>query len=67
MKWLGEPPNRCDFCRKAIVGCFIDGATKSGPWAFMCQECHKLFGVGFGTGRGQMYQFSSGTYIKVER
>lgn len=31
----------------------VDGKTKDGPWANMCDECHTKFGVGLGTGRGQ--------------
>lgn len=41
----------CDFgCgRKAA----IDGATKIGPWAYMCVPCHEVHGVGLGLGLGQ--------------
>lgn len=30
-----------------------DGATTFGPWAYMCEEAFRLYGVGLGTGRGQ--------------
>jgi hypothetical protein len=30
-----------------------DGATKMGPWAYMCSDCFRNFGVGLGIGRGQ--------------
>jgi len=43
--------NKCDFCGKEGV---IDGRTKMGPWAFMCRECHKKYGVGLGLGKGQL-------------
>ena len=47
------PP--CDFCaadhrsRKAEY----DGATKMGPWAFMCPAHFEEYGLGLGTGVGQ--------------
>lgn len=31
----------------------VDGATTLGPWAYMCQDCFKRFGIGLGTGKGQ--------------
>lgn len=31
----------------------VDGKTVDGPWAYMCDGCHRRFGVGLGTGRGQ--------------
>lgn len=30
-----------------------DGKTNSGPWAYMCETCFYIHGVGLGTGRGQ--------------
>jgi len=41
----------CDFCqfREAVY----DAKAKQGPWAFMCEECFKLHGVGLGIGMGQ--------------
>jgi hypothetical protein len=30
-----------------------DGATTHGPWANMCEDCFRKYGVGLGTGRGQ--------------
>jgi hypothetical protein len=51
---MSEIPN-CDIhaamgqTRKAAY----DGATKMGPWAYMCEVCFKMHGVGLGTGRGQ--------------
>ncbi len=42
---------RCDFCKsyKALY----DGKTKLGPWAYMCEECFQLIGIGLGLGIGQ--------------
>jgi hypothetical protein len=30
-----------------------DGATRMGPWAYMCRGCFKDYGLGLGTGVGQ--------------
>lgn len=30
-----------------------DGKTRMGSWAFMCQQCFDLHGIGLGTGKGQ--------------
>jgi hypothetical protein len=30
-----------------------DGATIHGPWAFMCEEHFRLYGLGLGLGKGQ--------------
>ena len=48
VKVLEKP--ECQFCGKEGA---YDGKTKMGPWAFMCKECHKKYGVGIGTGKGQ--------------
>lgn len=31
----------------------VDGKTKGGPWAFMCDPCFDKHGIGLGTGKGQ--------------
>lgn len=31
----------------------FDAKTRQGPWAYMCDECYGLEGVGLGLGRGQ--------------
>lgn len=42
----------CDVCRKTDAA--YDGATKFGPWAYMCESCWQDNGVGkLGTGYGQ--------------
>ena len=61
---------RCDFCDKRVTT-FIDGATTVGYWADMCKDCHKSFGKGIGTGKGQMFELdadysSSGMMTKIE-
>lgn len=63
-KWLGDPPF-CDFCGEWTAGStFVDGKTKMGPWAVMCEGCFEKFGVGVGPGSGQ--RFSTDTKDKVE-
>jgi hypothetical protein len=48
------PP--CDLCKdlgKSTPAAY-DGKTTFGPWAYMCEEHWKLYGVGqLGTGYGQ--------------
>lgn len=64
--WFGTPPVQCDVCERSIKNEFIDGATKGGPWACMCQQCHSALGTGLGTNRGQRYEFEAGEWVKVE-
>lgn len=49
------PP--CDFCKQDPLVPYqaakYDGRTKMGPWAMMCEEHFKVFGVGLGLGKGQ--------------
>lgn len=45
----------CDFCGKDCGSRYIDGSTRMGPWATMCQWCYLKRGNGLGTGRGQCY------------
>lgn len=33
---------KCDFCHKPAV---YDGKTQMGPWAYMCEDCRKRYGV----------------------
>lgn len=59
-------PKACDLCQVEadrahaangwilnIAPAVVDGKTKFGPWANMCQEHFDRYGVGLGTGRGQ--------------
>lgn len=62
-KWMGSAPV-CDFCGEWVSGStFVDGQTKMGPWALMCEKCFAKFGVGVGPGSGQ--RFDSDTKEKV--
>lgn len=53
--WIGSAPQQCDIDQTPLVDEFVDGATRTGPWANMCPECFKKFGIGLGVGRGQHY------------
>lgn len=47
----------CDFCKLdplvIIQLAHYDGKTKTGPWAYMCEDCFSKFGVGLGLDKGQ--------------
>lgn len=47
---LTERPT-CDLCGKRPAA--VDGATRMGPWAYMCVPCHETYGRGLGLGVGQ--------------
>lgn len=64
VEWMGD--TTCNICRAAVPPVLVDGKTKMGPWAVMCGPCHGQVGVGLGTGRGQKYELTDGTYLKVE-
>ena len=56
VKWQGEIPTKCQMCGDTNVGkTFVDGRLTHGPWAITCVTCHTKYGVGLGTGRGQLY------------
>lgn len=50
---------KCDFCPKEAA---YDARTKMGPWAYMCEECFKKYGVGLGVGRGQKLKLRSKSF-----
>ena len=67
VKWVGSPPDVCDTCDKPITSTFVDGATIMGPWGNMCLGCHRKFGVGLGTGKGQLFRKQpDGSFLKTE-
>lgn len=47
----------CDLCQKDLnfEEYFIDGVTKSGPWALMCPKCFYKEGTTVKFGHGQLY------------
>ena len=59
--WMGTTPEKCDICSFVFKSYFVDGATKGdsgwhGMWGCMCVKCHRIHGIGLGTGRGQKYK-----------
>jgi hypothetical protein len=62
--WRGAA-DTCDICGGPIAvetgTKIVDGRTRGGPWALMDEGCHKIHGVGTGTGHGQVYQRQENT------
>lgn len=54
----------CELCRKTGQTVIVDGRTREGYWAWMCMACHRAYGVGLGTGRGQLFDVATGTKLK---
>lgn len=53
--WLSRVPLLDDF--GAIIGSnFVDGKTNNGKWAIMSERSFTKFGIGLGTGKGQLYE-----------
>lgn len=44
-------PSKYQLC--TVKFATIDGKTQMGPWASMCDLCHKAHGCGLGLGKGQ--------------
>ena len=65
--YMGDAPKECNICAAPIRKEFVDGATTLGCWADMCPQCHKVYGRGLGTGRGQQYtkQAVDGRFMKT--
>lgn len=64
--WMGS--TKCDICGEELSKTIIDGMTANGSWAVMCPKCHKIHGVGLGTGKGQKYvRDEVGDFVKVEK
>lgn len=47
----GHRQTKCDICATNEMA--VDGKTFMGCWAYMCDECHRKYGVGLGLGKGQ--------------
>jgi hypothetical protein len=54
--WMGSEVVLCELCSHPLEDSFVDGRTKMGPWAKMCDGCHLEHGTGLGLGRGQLYR-----------
>lgn len=60
-------PN-CDMCKsngRLDVVAEYDARTTLGPWANLCAEDFKVYGVGLGTGKGQKLVLSSSMYAET--
>jgi hypothetical protein len=55
-EWTGRTPKSCEICKSDLKTCFVDGKTRMGPWAIMCEKCHDKYGHGLGVGKGQKYE-----------
>lgn len=45
-----EEDQACNFCPQVAA---YDGRTVYGSWAYMCEDCYKIYGIGLGIGKGQ--------------
>jgi hypothetical protein len=65
--WIGSTIGPKDDFGKPITDKFVDGKTRSGPWAIMAPASHRMQGMGLGLGRGQRYKKQEdGQWLKVE-
>jgi hypothetical protein len=55
----------CQLCNAKELDTVVDGATKNGPWAWMCPQCHNFLGCGIGIGHGQVYIWGGKCYTKM--
>lgn len=67
----GYPPPKCQLCNEPITDLVIDGRIyfqQRTTWAWTCPTCYGLSGVGFGTGKGQLYALNTedGNWIKIK-
>ncbi len=64
--WTGDVLPECQICNEPITHVFVDGRTKFGPWAIMCDACHRHYGKGLGIGNGQRYvKQTDGVFYKT--
>ena len=56
--------SKCDICGDQRIERIVDGKTVYGPWAWMCERCHRVMGVGLGTGKGQLYDVATGKKLE---
>jgi Reverse transcriptase (RNA-dependent DNA polymerase). len=62
-----NPPEHCGVCLTGLSNqkYFVDGKTKVGPFACMCESCFKEHGEGVGYGMGQLYKRNSKEWVLV--
>jgi hypothetical protein len=65
--WRSAVPSECQVTPGlTVTDVFVDGATRSGPWALMHPDTHAVYGRGLGVGRGQKYERQSdGKWLKI--
>lgn len=65
--YMGELPTHCQKCNLPLGKYFIAGKERSGAeGSIMCEDCHTLFGIGLGEGRGQRYETATGSLAPAE-
>lgn len=58
--WHGERPIRCEICGQTFpTDRFVDARTVHGLWGVLCERCHRVVGIGFGAGKGQLYSLTT--------
>ena len=61
--WMGEVPDSCELCHKKWTdNVFFDACIRIGGraiWGLVCAACHRNFGFGLGTGKGQKYDLTT--------
>lgn len=67
MKWLSDVPMTCQVCGEELKDQFVDGQTIWGPWAIQCVSCFNAMDVGYGIGKGQLYDLKTKELIKGGR
>lgn len=65
--WNGN--TTCQVCNVKDPLFLVDGKLRDGgQWAVMCIPCHNTYGIGLGTGKGQMYQKTTNSkYVKMKQ
>jgi hypothetical protein len=57
----GHPTEHCQCCGAyfnhlgVAIDCSLNLAPGKRVWGWACQECHELYGIGLGIGKGQLY------------
>jgi hypothetical protein len=66
MQQQAQKQRCCQLCNEPLIESYIDGATVVGPWAIMCDACHRQFGVGWGVGRASRHDVQTGKKLPNE-
>ena len=57
--WHDDKPTECQVCHGKLIDTFWDALTIVGGWGILCDVCHRKYGYGFGTGKGQQYNLAT--------